>query len=105
MSLFDKTITPFQDGSRFNIHVDDKLASSGQVFMKNTKSSLYDRVKFDPTNSEHRLAYARFVETGKWTLRFFQEEPHLSVPHTIMHKLAMHAISSELSEIKLATKN
>ena len=55
------------------------------------KSKIIDRVTFDPNNSDHRIAYATFVNQGKWIMNFFVEHPYLSVPHTIQAKLAEYA--------------
>lgn len=96
-------LTPFDQTNRFNLHVDEAMTSG--FFLKSTKASRIPREHFDPENSEHRIAYAQFIEHGKWTRQFFVEEPHLSVPHTILHKLAMHAIRYELEKVRSEDKN
>jgi hypothetical protein len=48
---------------------------------------------FDPANAEHRASYLTFVETGVWgSVQFFHEFPFETVPATVAHKFAVHAL-------------
>lgn len=50
------------------------------------------RVKFDPTNQEHRVAYKVFLKTGRWTMHFMCEQTFPSIVSTIERKLVIHAL-------------
>jgi len=51
------------------------------------------RASFDPKNKEHLASLKKFLETGKWgDVRFMAELPHVEVPATCLHKLAVHAL-------------
>lgn len=62
------------------------------------------RVHFDPANVEHRTAYAVFIKTGRWTMRFYTELPSTNVPSTIDRKLIAHCLSdvTELADQEIA---
>ena len=68
------------------------------------KSKTIYRTKFDPTNSDHRKAFAHFIKNGSWIMHFYVELPYLSVPHTIQAKLAEYALAQELTNIGYKSK-
>jgi hypothetical protein len=60
-------------------------------------------VKFDPDNKAHRMAFAKFLATGKWeqgALRFETEWPHTSAITTIHTSLVKWALRKETSKIE-----
>jgi hypothetical protein len=56
-------------------------------------------VVFDVNNKEHRKAYATWELTGRWPIRFQTEWPFVTVPQTILSKLAQFACSKEFAEV------
>ena len=51
------------------------------------------KVSFDPTNKQHLASLKSFLTLGKWgKVRFAPELPHVEVPATCLHKLALHAL-------------
>lgn len=51
-------------------------------------------VEFDPSNAEHRKAYADFIKHKKWTIRFTPQWP-MSAEMTAVTRLAKMACVSE----------
>lgn len=62
-----------------------------------------ERVEFDPDNKEHRLIFARFLAGGGWKdgITFHIEAPHMTVPATVVNKLLLKHLASEIEELKL----
>jgi hypothetical protein len=54
------------------------------------------RIEFDPHNPEHRAAYVQFERTGRWGIHFKAEWPCVTVPQTVLKKLAALACASEI---------
>lgn len=70
------------------------------VFQTSSKIlTLRDVVKFDPSNPEHRKAYATWELTGKWPIRFQTEWPLVTVPQTILSALARYACTKEFEYV------
>lgn len=67
---------------------------SGQVLNSLTRSLNYQH--FDPTLSEHLLAYKNFTAAGRQhpTMRFFLEEPYLDIPTMMRSKIISHHIDT-----------
>lgn len=77
------------------------------VTMKNTKhlaqSLLKTRIQryyFDAENTEDRLVYLVFLETGKWIKQYYFEIPDLSVVAMIQRKLIKYALRNEAEKAK-----
>lgn len=63
-------------------------------------------VTFDPENKHHRLFYAMFHDTGRWSPqapRFQVEWPHTSAVTTINTKLTRFALRRELAKLEAVT--
>lgn len=58
------------------------------------------RIEFDPYNSEHREAYVNFELTGRWSIHFKIEWPSVTVPQTILKKIAAMACDEEFKRVK-----
>jgi hypothetical protein len=54
----------------------------------------FDRVHFDPANSEHVKAFFTFRKTGKWTMKFHNEFPFTDVVATITDKILKNVEST-----------
>ncbi len=54
-----------------------------------------DRIKFDATNPEHRRAAMTFLKFGYWEIKFEMEWPYMTVPQTVLMKLAEFACQAE----------
>jgi hypothetical protein len=63
-------------------------------------TSQIHREKFDPTNSRHKEAYANWVVNGKWSINFEIEWPLVTVPQTVLTKLANHLCSEEINKLQ-----
>jgi hypothetical protein len=62
------------------------------------------RVKFDPRSPSHRLSYANFLETGKWTIHFEVVLPYTNVPQMIEKMLLEHVLRAELARVRKAKR-
>tara|TARA_R110000868_G_scaffold90057_8_gene250225 strand:+ start:2741 stop:2959 length:219 start_codon:yes stop_codon:yes gene_type:complete len=52
------------------------------------------REEFNPGNNEHRASLRKFLLTGNWgDIQFFAEEPYISVPETVMRKMALRGMA------------
>jgi hypothetical protein len=53
------------------------------------------RVRFDPSNHEHRLDYASFLKYNNWQggCRFLLEDPYEDIPTMINAKITEHSLS------------
>ena len=40
-----------------------------------------------------------FLVNSKWNMSYFMEEPHLSVPHTILDKIVKRTLKQEIENI------
>lgn len=61
-----------------------------------------NKVPFDVSNREHLMVYDRFIKTSSWGKDgcFFDlEEPFISIPHMIDHKLALRYLNHRLSQV------
>ena len=68
---------------------DDKVTS------RILNRSFVARVNFDPKKSKHRDSLKRFLETGNWgEVQFFAEAPYVTVPETVLRKMAASALKS-----------
>ena len=47
-----------------------------------------ERIDFDASNKAHRAAWVTFNDTGHWPVAFNAEWPHVTVPGTVLHKIA-----------------
>jgi len=63
-----------------------------------------ERVDFDPENPEHRLAAMKFFKLGRWEIHFKAEWPCVTVPETILFKLAERACKDELAQVMASAK-
>jgi hypothetical protein len=87
----------------FEGYVDDPA-----IYRQNVTDSQYlsrvlkpiPRVVFDPTNSKHRQSFAEFQRNGRWTMMFYAEWPHVTVPGTVLNKIAEWACKKEFSRVK-----
>lgn len=47
------------------------------------------REEFDVNNKEHLLSLDTFLKTGNWgKIQFFAEAPYVTVPETVLRKIA-----------------
>ena len=60
-----------------------------------------ERVAFDASNPEHRVAYGVFRRTGRWTMQFQPEFP-LTVTQTIDRALINRALAGDVAAIEEA---
>lgn len=63
-------------------------------------------VVFDPDNKHHRLFFAMFLDTGRWSPqapRFQVEWPHTSAVTTIQTKLTKYALRRETAKLESMT--
>lgn len=58
------------------------------------------RVSFDPSNQKHRLSFVTFQRTGKWTIQFNVEWPYVTVPQTVLNKIAEWALRKEFATVE-----
>jgi len=54
-----------------------------------------ERINFDPTNFDHRVALAEFLTTGRWLIQFHVELPCTSIVQTAEKKFIKHALELE----------
>lgn len=65
---------------------------------KSLVAARIQRFYFDPSNSEDRLTYLIFVQTGKWTRQFYFEMPDKTAVAMCQRKLIEHALSGEVAK-------
>lgn len=53
---------------------------------------IIQRVRFDPANEEHRIAFKVFLDTGRWTVNFFCEPQYSSICAMALDKLAHYSL-------------
>lgn len=54
------------------------------------------REYFDPQNSKHMKSLQCFLNTGNWgTVQFFVEAPYVTVPETVLRKVAKAALAGK----------
>lgn len=73
-----------------------KFAHVPEPIVKNHVLSVKRREVFDPANKEHRAAWVTFQKKGLWLINFEAEWPCVTVPQTVLLKLAEYACSKEL---------
>jgi hypothetical protein len=59
------------------------------------------RVKFDPSNKQHMLDFARFVKYNSWTdgCQYFLEDPYSDIPSMIRAKIADYTLSKLVEKV------
>lgn len=61
---------------------------------KALRAARIPREDFDPKNESHRESLKTFLDTGNWgSVHFYAEPPYLSVPETVLRKMATAALS------------
>lgn len=67
----------------------------------NSNAAANAAVVFEPSNKDHRAAYAHFVTKKRWpeNVRFVTELPYTNAIETVKAKLALHAIHAEMQEL------
>ena len=60
---------------------------------KTLRNASVPRQDFDPENETHRESLSNFLNTGNWgKVQFFAEPPYVSVPETVLRKMASYAL-------------
>jgi hypothetical protein len=69
------------------------------MYHLNSQRGLEPRVRFDPSNHEHRLDYATFLKYNGWKngCRFLLEDPYADIPSMINAKIAEATLKSLMS--------
>ena len=65
----------------------DFMCQSSVLRQHGTKRTL-----FDPTNLDHIESMKTYLETGRWTVQFFCEDPFIDVPMTVFRKFIGHQL-------------
>ena len=61
---------------------------------KALRNARIPRQEFNPADASHRESLKNFLETGNWgKIQFFAEPPYLSVPETVLRKMAAKALA------------
>ena len=57
------------------------------------KGDLIKRETFNPSSKSHRESLHNYLTTGNWgSVQFFAEAPYVTVPETVLRKMAEAAI-------------
>lgn len=56
---------------------------------------------FDPMNSKHMKSLKCFLDTGNWgEIQFYIEAPYVTVPETVLRKVARAAMTGKILAIE-----
>jgi hypothetical protein len=56
---------------------------------------------FDPKNTAHLKSLKMFLDTGNWgEIQFYAEAPYVTVPETVLRKVAQAALKGECATIE-----